>query len=101
MKVSFRESGGFAPILRGCELDTDTLPTDDAARLKALVEASGILTMQTVRSRGMDIRVYDLTVQTDRGSHQVTFDQLSLPDAARPLLDFLRLHSRDLLEDDR
>ncbi|HZS03020.1 MAG TPA: protealysin inhibitor emfourin [Chloroflexota bacterium] len=101
MKVTFRESGGFAPIFRGCELDTDDLPAEEAAQLQGLVAASGILAMRDARvEAARDVRLYTFGVQTDRGAHEVTFDQLSVPDTVRPLLDLLRAKSRNLLPDD-
>ncbi len=33
MKVTFQQSGGFAGLIRGCILDTDSLPPGDAEAL--------------------------------------------------------------------
>jgi hypothetical protein len=42
MKVWFEESGGYAGLLRGCEIDTSALPPEKAKELEQLVKASGI-----------------------------------------------------------
>ncbi|HZS01276.1 MAG TPA: protealysin inhibitor emfourin [Chloroflexota bacterium] len=100
MKIVFRESGGFAPVFRGCELDTDHLSPQEAGQVQSLVDTSGILAMHDRRvQEARDVRLYTFIVETDRGRHRVTFDQLSVPEGVRPLLDLLRAQSRDLLPD--
>ena len=101
MKITFRESGGFAPVFRGCEINPDALPPEEAAQVQALVEASGLLTMSDRRvESARDVRVYTLHFETGAEAHEVTLDQLSVPESARPLLDLLRARSRDLLPDE-
>jgi hypothetical protein len=99
MRIIFRETGGFVPIFRGCDLDTDDLPVEEAARLAALVEASGILTLRDQQVPGArDVRLLTVALETERASHRVTFDELSVPPSVRPLLDALRARSRTLLD---
>jgi len=101
LKIVFRESGGFAPVFRGCELDTDALPAREAAQVQALVEASGLVTLGDRRvESARDVRLYAFRFETETGAHEVTLDQLSVPPSARPLLDLLRARSRDLLPED-
>ena len=98
MRVTFRQVGGFAPVFKGCELDTETLSADKSARLQALIEDSGIRNIEGRRTSGArDVHLYTLTVESSQGSHEVTFDDLSIPASAKPLLAFLLDHSHDLL----
>ena len=100
MRVQFRQSGGFAPIFRGCDLDTETLPADEAHRLEHLIEESGILNLESARVPGArDVRLYEIALERGAGAYEIRFDHLSVPAKARPLLEFLQARSRDLPPD--
>ncbi|BAY09923.1 protealysin inhibitor emfourin [Calothrix sp. NIES-2098] len=91
MKVKFSQSGGYAGLIRGCELDTDSLPADEAAKLKSLVEQSGILHAQSKSTpQARDLLNYKITIETNEGAPTVSFDDLSLPENAQPLLKYLQ-----------
>ena len=38
MKITFRQSGGYAGLIMGSEIDTDSLAAEEAAKLQSLVE---------------------------------------------------------------
>ncbi|WP_199338138.1 protealysin inhibitor emfourin [Nostoc sp. FACHB-133] len=93
MKVKFVQSGGYAGLRRGCEVDTNLLPSNEAAKLKSLVEQSGIL--QKAKSNhaphARDLFNYNITVETAEGEQcNVSFDDLSLPEGIQPLLNYLQ-----------
>lgn len=91
MKATFRQSGGYAGLIRGCELDTDSLPPDEAATLQSLVVQSGILQAGSGRAPdARDLLNYEITVTTDEGVHHVTFDDMTMPEAVAPLLEYLQ-----------
>lgn len=91
MKITFRESGGYAGLIRGCELDTDSFPPDEAVELQSLVEQSGILQAKGGRTpNARDLLNYEITVQTSEGVHRVSFDDMTLPESAVPLLEYLQ-----------
>jgi hypothetical protein len=95
MKVTFRQSGGYAGLIKGCEFNTDLLPTDEATTLQSLVEQSGILQAkggQTPNAR--DLLNYRITVETSEGVHSVSFDDLSIPEGAAPLLEYLQSQAK-------
>ncbi|GET37419.1 protealysin inhibitor emfourin [Microseira wollei] len=94
MKVTFRQSGGYAGLRMGCEFDTDSLPADEAARLGSLVEQSGIMQAQSGSNpTARDLLNYDLTVETSEGSHHVSFDDMTVPQGVAPLLEYLQERS--------
>ena len=97
MKVKLQQSGGYtAPIGQtACEFDTHGMAAAEAETLQSLVQTSGLLeSRQTVwkAPRGADLVTYVLTIEVAEGSHQFTFDELSIPAAAAPLLDYLLDH---------
>ena len=90
MKITFSQSGGFAGLVRGYEVDTHALPRDEAAEIETLVKNSGILRAQGGHSEvGRDLFGYRITIETDECTRRVEFDDSTIPDGARPLLDLL------------
>ncbi len=95
MKITFRQSGGYAGLIRGCELDTDALPDEEVARLRSLVQQSGILQAQSNPTpNAFDLCNYELTIETNEGIHQISCDDLSLPEEAVPLVEYLQEQAR-------
>lgn len=95
MKITFKQSGGFAATLPGksCVLDTSALAGGDAKRLQSLVESSGLPEMESADWKfetGADLQTYEITIQSDQGLKQFSFDDMSVPKEAHPLLEFLR-----------
>jgi len=91
MKVTFRQSGGYAGLSRGCELDSATMSRTEAAKLERLVEKSrGAAAGTTSKPGARDLTSYRVTVETDKGSHQLEFDDLTVPAEATDLLAYLQ-----------
>lgn len=91
MKVTFRQSGGLAGLTRGCELDSETLPAAEARRLEKLVAKSGLEGVESASPpAARDLVTYEITVEREGGTESVRFDDLSVPDAAAPLLELLQ-----------
>lgn len=99
MKLSFRRSGGFAPIFQGCRFDSDTNPEDpDLLQIKALVVSSGIMSEGSKQHpSARDVYLYTFDIDLDGKHHKVTFDQLSVPPKVTPLLEFLLARSKNML----
>ncbi len=92
MKVHFRQSGGFAGVIQGCEFDTEDLRVEEAKRLEALVkQVPWDLPVGAGRAQtgARDITRYELVVETERGERHLTLDDLSVPEKVWPLLEFL------------
>jgi uncharacterized protein (DUF2126 family) len=98
MKVSFLQSGGFAGLSRGCELDTRQMNEADAKQLAELVEAAGIRAVGTSSAEKApypDARSYRFTVTDETGAiHEAVFTDSSLSDQLMPLLQRMRACSR-------
>jgi Emfourin len=107
MKITFHQSGGFAGFTQKCEIDTRTLPGAEAAEIENLVKIGGVLKPKTAgiigflksritfsRTGACDIFDYGISVESDGITYHVTFDDLTIPEGSRPLLDYLKTHAR-------
>lgn len=89
---TYHQSGGFAAINRGYSVKIADLGKDEADKLTSLIESSGLLKMKNERKTtpgAADMFFYEFSA-SNGGEHKATFDDGSLPDSFRPLLDFVR-----------
>ena len=101
MKISFVQSGGFAGLCRGCALDTTQLPPETAQELVHLAKTIGISALGTFFSElGRHLQQDDITLDDGNSEVSVTFDDETLPAAARLLVDYLQKHSRPMAYDE-
>jgi hypothetical protein len=95
MKVRFAESGGFAGLVKACDLDAGGLPEEEARELARLAAASGISSSgEFFSTSGRDLRQYEITIEAGGRTVAALFDDETLPPAARPLVGFLRRYAR-------
>lgn len=99
VRVVFEQSGGYAGLVVGCELDTRTLPAAEAAELERLVAASGLaewIGAIPVPGPGpaRDLRVYVVVVECGPRTSRAVFDDATVPAPAEPLLEFLQDRAR-------
>jgi len=89
------------PTAISAEIDTDNCPPEEATRLKELVESSGVMYMQSAHVKGAcDVWLYHLEIDKDGLVKRLNFDQISMPEMARPLIEFLAAHSKSMFGDD-
>lgn len=95
MKVRFQQSGGYTGLSLGAEIDTDTLPRQEADRLEALVEQSGIGSLnRSDEGTARDLGQYRITIEGMDGSRTAEYDDMSMPDRLMPLHEYLQSHAR-------
>jgi hypothetical protein len=95
MKVKFVQSGGYAGLRMGCDLDTDSLPAEEAAMLQSLVEQSGFFQAESGSTpTARDLLNYSIAVETNEGDRQISFDDLSMPDGVAPLVKYLQSRAK-------
>jgi hypothetical protein len=95
MKVRFRQSGGFAGLVRGCELSSDELAPADGAELVRLVQAAGLAGIVASPSGGADRQGYEIAVEGNgapKGEYRLTDSDLT--DEIAALVAFLRARSK-------
>ena len=91
MKVRFDQSGGYAGLLRGCDLDTSTLPPDEARQLEQLVQASAMpASGEFLSNSSRDLHQYEITIEDGASIRTVILDDESLPATAKPLIGYLK-----------
>jgi hypothetical protein len=96
MKISFVQSGGIAGLTSGCEIDTTSLPSAEAAEIESLVKRSGVLKSKftLLRVAACDILGYSISVESSELTYHVGFDDLTIPEGGRPLLNYLKSRAR-------
>ena len=95
MKVQFLQSGGFVGLVKGCEFDTAVIAPELTLELERLVSGSGISSSgEYVSDTGRDLQQYEITIEDENGKVSVMFDDLTIPQPAKPLVGFLKKHAR-------
>ena len=94
MKVQFVQSGGYLGLIKGCEIDTTTLPEEEAKQLESLVEASGISApTESLSDSARDLQQYEITIDDGTSKISAVLDDETLPPSAKPLVGYLRKRS--------
>ena len=100
MKVYFRRSGGFAATFHGVEIDTKETPGPESSELENLVQSSGIMNLSGKKmEKARDVYLYTWQIDDQGKQHTVTFDQLSVPEEVKPLLEFCQARSKNMMPD--
>ena len=114
MKLTFQQTGGIVATKRGCTLNSDTLDAKTAAKLKRLVEKSGVaraardaegddggdgkVTLSAAAPPGArDVGGYMITLETDQGkTARVQVSDMTMSESLRPLVEFLQSCAKPL-----
>jgi hypothetical protein len=97
VKIRFRQTGGFAGLVRGCDLDAAALPRAEADELARLLAAASLDTVKPGRARGADRQQYDVAVEREgEATLEVRFDDGALSDELAALVAFLRKRSKPM-----
>ncbi len=86
MKIQFRQSGGFAGLVRGCELDTTKLVKTEAARIEELAAA---VQATVANAGGADLTCYEIEITDGRRKKSLKLDDMSLTEETAPLVELL------------
>lgn len=94
MRVSFTQSGGFAGLVLSCRIDTELLEVNERQIVEQLVASAGFEeSCECVSDTARDTQTYEIVIERVT-QVRVVFDELSLPDAARPLITYLKGRAR-------
>lgn len=100
MIVRFMQSGGYAGLLRGCELDTKNLTAEQARELKQLVERSALpASGEFLSDSSRDLHQYEITIEDEGPKISVVFDDETLPQSARQMIGYLKKCSKPATPD--
>ena len=105
-RVRFRQTGGFAGLVRGCEFAPDALGAGKREELERLVRESGLVasagaaaaqgTRGTGRDRARDMMLYEIEIESEAGVVRASLDDLDLSEKVAPLVAYLQKHSRPM-----
>lgn len=97
MRITFERTGGFAGLTLKASLNDETLPRQEARRLRKLLTDSRFfelplrLEAQGARPDGFQ---YRLTVENSNCLHTVQAQEDAVPPQMRPLLEWLTATAR-------
>ena len=85
-------TGGFAGLVRGCDLDLDALAPTQRAEIDRLIAASGLANTPAAKpqSKGRDLMQYEITIESTAGTIRADLTDLDLDDKVEPLVAFLQ-----------
>jgi hypothetical protein len=87
MHIAFLRSGGFAGIRIACEINTETLPPEEARQLEEYVDAANFFELpEVLRSSGADQLQYKISVEKDGRMHAIVADERAVPPSLSPLI---------------
>lgn len=86
MKIQFRQSGGFAGLARGCDLDTTTLEKSEAEHIERLAAAAQTALPSTT---GADLNCYEIEITEGGKKKTLTLDDMSMTAETAPLVELL------------
>lgn len=90
MKLRFDQTGGYAGLVKGCEIDTSTLPPENAREIEQLVKASALSSGEFLSQSSRDLYQYELTIEDETSTTSVVLDDQSIPASAKPLIGYLK-----------
>lgn len=91
VKVTYRESGGFAGLCKSCELDTANLPDAVAGQLVSLVDQSDFEALGVpVSPDSRDLVQCEIIIEGEGVARTIRFTDAGPPSAMTALWEFLQ-----------
>jgi hypothetical protein len=94
MKLRFLQTGGFAGLTRALDVDASALPTAAADSVNALQQLHEAGQLDDATPEARDAQTYHLELTDPQKTVKFRFNDLTIPDAARPLIHYLRQNSK-------
>jgi len=97
MLIHLERSGGFAGMKTDVTLDTESLPAEDARKIKEMLDSSDFFNMPPKLAppkRGADFFNYKITAKLEGKEHTVELSDPQVPDGLRSLLQSVMKHAR-------
>lgn len=93
MKIKFVQSEGFAGIDLNLELDSNSLPSDEARTLRSMLENSRFFDLPSsspTPDQGADYLEYEISVESEGKNHTVETTDITMPQDLHPFVAYLR-----------
>lgn len=97
--IYFERTGGFAGIRTEITIDSKTLVPEEKKKLDSLISHSAFLDFNTLNNDTLqhpDGFTYTITYKTTDLQHKVEIGESQIPDAMKPLVNFLNQKARAL-----
>ena len=97
MRIQFERTGGFAGMTVRGDIDTDSLPAEEAQALRKMIEAADVYSLPAKLASptpGADRFQYTLTIEDEGRRHTVELGEGAASDALRALLRRLTVLAR-------
>lgn len=98
MKIYFERTGGFAGLRFCLNLDTESLPEDQAKTLSDLIHKGNVFNLslshksRVCRQAGgfaPDSFIYTLRLENGQKEHTLSFSTATAPESLQPLIEWL------------
>ena len=87
-KIRFRQSGGFAGLVRGCDVAPEALRAAERRSLEGHAQAKSAAAPAGA-SPARDLAVYEIEIETDAGVRRLEFDEMNIPKDLAALVERL------------
>lgn len=87
-KIRFRQSGGFAGLVRGCDVAPEALGAADRRALEGYAQGTSAAAPGG-SSPARDLVVYEIELETDAGVRRLEFDEMNVPAVLAALVERL------------
>ena len=94
--LRFRQSGGFAGLVRGCEAAPGELADAERRALERYAQERTAGAAPARNSGARDLIVYEIEIETDSGAARLAFDESSVPEDLVSLVERLQTRSRPM-----
>jgi len=98
MRIHFKRSGGFSGIRLAADIDTDSLPPEEARSIEALVDKSDLFHIPKegrIPGKTRDGFEYLLKLEVKGKRHTVRLAEEAVPASVQPLIDRLLPFTRN------
>jgi len=99
LRLRFRQSGGFAGLIRGQEIVAADSSPEELQRLEHVLKESGLAERADVggaRTPPTSADQYDLGIETNAGTRHVVLTDDDVDDRTEPLIRFLQKGSKPM-----
>ena len=101
VKLRFRQSGGFAGLIRGQEITAADSSPEELQRLERMLQESGLAERgasggASTPPKSADLIQYDLEIETSAGTRHVVLTDDDLDARTQPLIEFLQKRSKPM-----
>ena len=94
--LRFRQSGGFAGLVRGCEAASGELGDGEHQALERHAQEVAAGATPATDSGARDLMVYEIELESDSGAARLEFDENSIPEDLAALVERLQTRSRPM-----